>query len=158
MSQDGGGRYYPFYKGPSAISLFSLNEEEEEEEEGDGDCMFGVDIIDTSSDLFSSRRERRERSTLFSEELNEKRSTSPLFPDGSLSSNQKRSLSSLLSDESSSSNQNENNDDHDIRFLAPNPCHTGDNAAMIAFAAHVDSDVITENAETLTFNPSLRLT
>ena len=48
--------------------------------------------------------------------------------------------------------------DHDIRFLAPNPCHTGDNAAMIAFAAHVDSDVITENSETLTFNPSLRLT
>jgi len=113
MSQDGGGRYYPFYKGPSAMSLFSLNEEEEEEE-GDGDCMFGVDIIDTSSDLFSSRRERRE---IFSEELNEKRSTSPLFPDESLSSNQKRSLSSLFSDESSSSNQNENNDDHDIRFL-----------------------------------------
>ena len=45
-----------------------------------------------------------------------------------------------------------------IRFIPANPCHTGDNAAMIAFAAHVDSDVITENSETLTFNPSLRLT
>ena len=46
----------------------------------------------------------------------------------------------------------------DIRFLAPNPCHTGDNAAMIAFAAHIDRECVAEDAAALTFQPSLRLT
>jgi len=45
-----------------------------------------------------------------------------------------------------------------IRFLAPNPCHTGDNAAMIAFAAHIDRECVAEDAAALTFQPSLRLT
>ena len=45
-----------------------------------------------------------------------------------------------------------------VRFLAPDPCHTGDNAAMIAFAAHIDRERVTENASALTFHPSLRLT
>ena len=48
--------------------------------------------------------------------------------------------------------------DQGIRFLAANSRHTGDNAAMIAFAAHIDREGVTENSEKLTFNPSLRLT
>lgn len=45
-----------------------------------------------------------------------------------------------------------------VRLLAPDPCHTGDNAAMIAFAAHIDRECVTEDSATLTFQPSLRLT
>ena len=48
--------------------------------------------------------------------------------------------------------------DQNIRFLAPNLCHTGDNAAMIAFAAHIDRECVTEDSAALTFQPSLRLT
>ena len=48
--------------------------------------------------------------------------------------------------------------DQGIRFLAANPCHTGDNAAMIAFAAHIDRECVTEDSVALTFQPSLRLT
>ena len=45
-----------------------------------------------------------------------------------------------------------------IRFIPANPCHTGDNAAMIAFAAHIDRECVTEDSAALTFQPSLRLT
>jgi N6-L-threonylcarbamoyladenine synthase len=45
-----------------------------------------------------------------------------------------------------------------VRFIAPDPCHTGDNAAMIAFAAHIDRECVTEDSAALTFQPSLRLT
>ena len=45
-----------------------------------------------------------------------------------------------------------------VRFLSPNPCHTGDNAAMIAFAAHIDREFVSEDSASLTFQPSLRLT
>ena len=48
--------------------------------------------------------------------------------------------------------------DQNIRFLAPNLCHTGDNAAMIAFAAHIDRECVAEDSAALTFQPSLRLT
>ncbi len=48
--------------------------------------------------------------------------------------------------------------DHGIPFLAAEPRHTGDNAAMIAFAAHVDpAGLARSEPADLTFHPSLRL-
>ena len=45
-----------------------------------------------------------------------------------------------------------------IPFLAADSRHTGDNAAMIAFAAHVeDPEPVQADSERLTFHPSLRL-
>ena len=48
-----------------------------------------------------------------------------------------------------------------VRFLAAEPRHTGDNAAMIAFAAWMDGlagVAMTDGGFALTFDPSLELT
>lgn len=49
-------------------------------------------------------------------------------------------------------------DSKDTCLLCAEPEHTGDNAAMIAFAAHIDSEnVQPNNNQDLSFNPSLSL-
>ena len=49
-------------------------------------------------------------------------------------------------------------EDKSLQFLAAHKKHTGDNAAMIGFAAFADSGVLANNVDqSLSFDPSLRL-
>ena len=56
------------------------------------------------------------------------------------------------------SEMNQISEDKEVPFLCAQPRHSGDNAAMIAFASGLDSENVWLNEnQSLSFNPSLKL-